>query len=91
MKTNCEEGQLVLHDLVFQQILANICFFPPFLINDKNDKTQKDEQLLTKVSQLQLTQSEISVSLSSRDSKLKANVFCHTNRTESQNLSCAWF
>lgn len=72
MKTNCREGQLVLHDLVFQQILANICFFPPFLINDKNDKTQKDEQLLTKVSQLQLTQSEISVSLSSRDSKLKA-------------------
>lgn len=83
----------MLHDLVLQQILANICFFFSIfgMINDKNDKTQKDEQLLTKVNQLQLTQSEISVSLSSRDSKLKANVFCHTNRTESQNLSCAWF
>lgn len=68
-----------------------ISAFLQFLLNDKNDQTQKDEQLLTKVNQLQLTQSEISVSLSSRDNKLKANVFCHTNRTESQNLSCAWF
>lgn len=62
-----------------------------YLINDKKDKNEKDEQLLTKINESQLTQSEISVSLSSRDNKHKANVFCPTNRTESQDLSSAWF
>lgn len=87
-----QKGQLLLHDPVLPQILSKICFF--FLFDKwkkkKRDKTKKDEQLLTKVNDLQLTQ-EISVSLSSRDNKHKANVFCYTNRTRSQNLSSAWF
>lgn len=61
-----QKGQLLLHDHVLPSILSKISFFS-FLINETKDKTEKDEQLLTKVDELQLTQSEISVSLSSRD------------------------